>query len=392
MKKKSIALVSALVSVSMLFTSCAKDNNVPEKNNNSTESVPVSVDEMKNTATEKESSSSAKVTIDGTKFYVDGKEIWFNGVNTPWDNWNDFGGDFDEDFWDTHFAELHEKGVNSSRVWINCNSMIGVKLKTTGEIKEVTEKHWADLDKLFEIAKKHEIYIMATLLSFDHFKDENSGYKNWRLLVSDEANTQSFIDNYVIPFAKRYDDNDYLWSIDLMNEPDWVVENKECGQLNWDVMSAFFAKCTAAIHENSDILVTVGMGMIKYNSDIDKYSGNMVSDEIMKKLGSEKSCLDFYSTHYYDWQASFMGYPFDKTPEAFGLETSKPSLIGEWSANGGTSGKTIESQYEGAYNNGWCGVLVWTSNGVDGNGTVDDASTGLNKIMEIAPEKVFPLS
>lgn len=34
----------------------------------------------------------AKVSIDGIKFMVGGKELWFNGVNTPWDHWNDFGG------------------------------------------------------------------------------------------------------------------------------------------------------------------------------------------------------------------------------------------------------------------------------------------------------------
>ena len=37
---------------------------------------------------------SAKVKIDGTKFMVGDKELWFNGVNAPWDKWNDFGGGF----------------------------------------------------------------------------------------------------------------------------------------------------------------------------------------------------------------------------------------------------------------------------------------------------------
>ena len=51
---------------------------------------------------------SARVTVDGTKFMVDGKELWINGVNTPWQKWNDFGGDMDEAFWDKTFAQLAE--------------------------------------------------------------------------------------------------------------------------------------------------------------------------------------------------------------------------------------------------------------------------------------------
>ena len=62
--------------------------------------------------------SFGKLYISGTKFYSDGKEIFLNGANTPWDKWNDFGGDFDENFWNSHFATLKSNGINSSRVWI----------------------------------------------------------------------------------------------------------------------------------------------------------------------------------------------------------------------------------------------------------------------------------
>ena len=232
---------------------------------------------------------------------VDGKELWINGVNTPWQNWNDFGGSaFEPEFWDSHFSDLHDIGVNAVRVWINCNSMVGIKLKTTGEVKEVLEKHWQDVDQLFEIAEKHQIYLMPTLLSFDHCKDTNYADR-WRAVITDDTAMQSYIDNYVKPFAERYGSNPYMLGIDLMNEPDWVHENEECGKLSLDALSNFFAKCTAAAHEaNPDVLVTVGMGMIKYNSDKSNCSGNIISDELMKTLGGDKACLDFYSVHYYE--------------------------------------------------------------------------------------------
>lgn len=337
------------------------------------------------------SGNSAKVTVEGTKFVVGGKEIWFCGVNTPWDNWNDFGGagSFDEAFWDSHFKQLHEAGINCSRVWVNCNSMVGVQLKTTGEFKAVTEQHWADLDKLFAIAEKYKIYLMPTLLSFDHFKDSNSFYDRWRAMVTSPENTDSFVNGYVIPFAQRYGKNEYLLGIDLINEPDWVVENAECGNIGWENLSRYFAKAAAGIHENSDALVTVGIAMIKYNSD--NRNGNYVSDEYLKSLGGENAYLDFYSTHYYYWMNSWAGFPFEMSPTDFTLDGTKPCIIGEAAANGDESGRSLEEEYQSAYINGWNGVLAWTSNGVDKCGGFDDIKPAADKMNQIASDKIFPL-
>ena len=187
------------------------------------------------------SQADRRVTVEGTSFKVEGKELWFNGVNTPWDNWNDFGGEYDAQFWDEHFAQLHDKGINASRVWISCNGEVGVKIKEDGSVTGLKDKMWEDLDSFFQIARKHEIYIMATLMSFDHCKDSNSKHQRWRTMLQSEEMSQTYVDNYVIPFVKRYDGNDYLFSVDLCNEPDWIVENPECGQLQWQDLSRFFA-------------------------------------------------------------------------------------------------------------------------------------------------------
>ena len=332
-------------------------------------------------------SGDSRVYIEGTDFYVGGKKIWFNGVNTPWDKWNDFGGGFDYDFWDTHFAQLKEAGVNATRIWINCNGLVGVLINEDGSFGSVTDKHWSDLDSLFELAEKHKIYIMATLLSFDHFKDSNQGYQNWRNMIQSSDNIDGFVNGYVIPFVKKYDSNDYLFSIDLMNESDWVFENQECGQISWDNISNLFARCAAGIHENSDVLVTAGMGIVKYNSD--SYEGNKVSDEYLKKLsGNENSYLDFYSPHYYDWQKQWFGYPFDKAPTAYKLDGTKPAVIGECVARDDKD--PLAQRYENAYDNGWNGVFAWTSNGIDGCGGFDDVKPAAQHMLEKAKDMIFP--
>lgn len=378
MKSKRIfsAVLAAFIAAG-LFSGCSKDGG-----NDNTETQP----EIQTSA---EETASPKVTVEGTKFMVGGKELWINGVNTPWEYWNDFGGGFDPTFWDSHFSDLHDIGVNAVRVWMNCNSMVSIKLKPSGEVREVTEQHWTDIDKLFEIAEKHQIYLMPTLLSFDHCKDTNYADR-WRAVITDETAMKSYVDNYVKPFAERYGDNDWLLGIDLMNEPDWVHENEECGRLPLEDLSKFFANCTAGIHEvNPDTLVTVGMGMIKYNSDAGgSRIQNIVSDEVMTGYAGENACLDFYTPHYYDWMnSSGLGCAFESSPTDYGLDGTKPAFLGEI----GTS-TPLKDVYQKCYDLGWNGVMMWCSNDVEKHAANwDDIAAATQNMETAAGDKVFPL-
>lgn len=375
-KQRFCGIVLSAVMAAGLFTACGENGESTETGETSAETVA--------------EAASPKVTVEGTKFMVDGKELIINGVNTPWENWNDFGGtSFDPTFWDSHFADLHDIGVNAVRVWVNCDSMVAIKLKPSGEVREVTEQHWTDVDKLFEIAEKNQIYLMPTLLSFDHCK--SGQYKDrWRSVITDDTAMQSYIDSYVKPFAERYGSNPYLLGIDLMNEPDWVIENAECGQLPKESLSKFFAKCTAAVHEtNPDALVTVGMGMVKYNSDNEKYMGNLVSDEVMKSYAGDNACLDFYSPHYYDWMRSYMGCPFDMSPTDFGLDGTKPAFLGEFGLG---NGQTFTYAYENIVKNGWNGSMMWCSNNVSEHAdNWADIEAATKNTESLYTDKIFPL-
>lgn len=379
MKKQKLCgiFISAVITAGLL-TSCGKQDAEPSAPDNTQPEIQTS---------DEEETVTAKVTVEGTKFMVGGNELWINGVNTPWEYWNEFGSSFDPAFWDSHFSDLHDIGVNAVRVWVNCDSMVSIKLKPSGEVREVSEQHWTDIDRLFEIAEKHRIYLMPTLLSFDHCK--NGQYTDrWRAVITDENAMKSYIDNYVKPFAERYGSNEWLLGIDLMNEPDWVHENEECGRLPLEDLSKFFANCTAGIHEVSpDALVTVGIGMIKYNSDNGNCSGNIVSDELMKSFGGDKACLDFYSTHYYDYMKPYWGCPFEMTPEEFGLDMSKPVFLGEIG-----SSTPLKDIYQKCYDLGWNGVMAWRSNDVENHAeNWDDIAAATQNIESAAGDKVFPL-
>lgn len=296
----------------------------------------------------------ARVTIEGTNFIVNGKKLWLSGGNTPWYNWNDFAGSMDEDKWTETFAMLAENNINCTRIWVNCNGNQIVRVDPKGKISGINDGHWSDLDKLFSLAEEYGIYIMATLLSFDHFKAPN-----WQALIRSKEMTDEYAEKYVAEFCKRYGENEYLFSIDIMNEPDWVFENRECGQIPWDNISYFLGKCAATIHDNCKTLVTVGMAMIKYNSD--KYEGNKISDEYLKELtGLDGAYVDFYSTHYYSWQKPYFGLPFKGDPESFGLDGDKPCLIGETSNDDEKNfTMNLSDVYKSSYDNEWGGILVW---------------------------------
>ena len=332
-----------------------------------------------------------RVTVEGTDFVVNGETLFMNGVNTPWNNWNDFGGSFNQSFWEGHFATLRENGINATRIWISCDGDVGLSIRKEGYVNGATTKHWENLDTLFALAEENGIYIMATLMSFDHFKDNNTTHENWRNMVTNEEMIDSYVQNYVVPFCERYDNFDSLWSIDLCNEPDWIYENAECGQISWDNLGQLFAKEAAAIHENSDILVTIGFGMVKYNSD--SYSGNKGSDAFLQSLyANENAYLDFYSTHYYEWEAPWYGFPFDKSPVQFKLDGTKPCMIGEFPAVGmvgdvnGSQAMSASDCYINCYNNGWNGIMGWTSNGVDECGSLEDFKDGAQEVYKMMNE------
>ena len=177
LKKAMSAAAAALMMITAV--SCGGSDN---------SSKPLEVDKK---LKENAGSGKAQVVVEGTDFVVGNQKIWINGVNTPWDKWNDFGGGFNFEFWQEHFSKLHEAGVNAARVWIVCDGTTGIDIAEDGTVSGATDQHWKDLDELFSLAETYQIYIMATVQSFDCFKDSNSTYQAWRNMVQDESKTES---------------------------------------------------------------------------------------------------------------------------------------------------------------------------------------------------------
>jgi len=85
------------------------------------------------------------------------------------------------------------------------------------------------------------------------------------------------------------------------------------------------------------------------------------------------------------------GYPFSESPTDFGLDGTKPCVIGECPAVASDSDFDITSAYEDAYNNGWNGVFAWKTSGQDdGCGLWLDIQPAIEKMAGICEDKIFP--
>jgi hypothetical protein len=321
---------------------------------------------------------SQQISVKNAKLMVGDKPVFINGVNTPWANWNDFGGNFYKPFWDTHFKKIKNAGGNATRIWITCSGEVGINIDDNGLVSGATEKHWKDLDELFGLARKNKIYILATLISFDHTKNTYSTYPKWRKMYTQNENVESFTVTYVIPFVNRYKSNPYLFAVEPCNEIEWVNQNDDNGRIPWDRLQYFCARVVNAVHKNSSILTTVGNNMKWQSDSYPGCEGNLFSDKNLKAQYDEKETyIDFYSPHFYDWVTQYFGNPMKDTPVSkYGL-SDKPVIIGEMPANG-VGGVSITDSFINGYKNGIQGIMPWTSNGVDSNGSL---KTGLEDAL-----------
>ena len=103
--------------------------------------------------------------------------------------------------------------------------------------------------------------------------------------------------------------------------------------------------------------------------------------------------MDFYSPHFYLWmKQSGLGFPFNVTPEEYGLITDKPCIIGETSNDQEKGyGMSLTEVYQTSYEKGWSGIMVWMQTQDDGSWYCYDLTeTATNAMYALIPEKVDP--
>lgn len=338
------------------------------------------------------------VSINGNQFNANGKQIWFNGINTPWNNWADFGGNFVQSWWTGEFQKYVDNKINLARVWIHCEGSNSPTTNSDGSVTGASAQFWANMDTLVSISRTKKVYVLPCLWSFDMVKNSNQAtYQKYRNLINSQANIQTYITNFLIPLVKRYANEPYVLGWEISNEPEWMFENAEDGPIPVVNVQRLHAMCAAAIHKNCTKPVTTGSACVKWNSYLYQNSGdnagNIWGDTTLQRVYNDPHAkLDFWEIHWYPWMSQWFQSPYQKTTVAFQID-DKPVLVGESQGMDQCDTyicQTLVQMYENAYLNGFDGVCGWKTPQNDGYGTFENIAVATNTFYNNHPQLVYP--
>ncbi len=350
--------------------------------------------------------SSQHVYVEGNKFQVNGNDIFFNAISGPW-QWradcdiNFMRRNFDWSYWNQEFQRYADNNINLVRIWLHGSGNFSPAINTNSYVDAYgpSDQFWQDMDALVALAATYEVYIMPTFWSFDMVKEGMSTYyQRYRTLIQDDNRMGSYLNNFLIPFLNRYENNPWIMGYDLVNEPEHMWRDADCGYLNQYWVMRFFARCAAAVNQHSSKPVTIGSMWIVYNSpnfgspDGDPQAGwNRYTDASMRSyFDSPYAYLDFYSPHWYQWQNT--SGPYERMVQQWLGTNDKPVIIGE--TYGGDLPQvygSLTNYYIQSYLNGYDGVIGWKNACQnDGYGTWNGISPATNAFYNAYPNLVYP--
>lgn len=299
------------------------------------------------------------------------------GINYPWavfDGRANYGCDFGRNKWRCHtgvsahaqdvrndFAAMSAADLEVARWFVFTDGRGGIDWTPDGDIAGLDPTFFTDLDAALDIAAAYRMRVCLVLLDFLWFDDPQR-----RLALLDRFGASAFLDRVLEPFLDRYGHSEAIHSFDLINEPDWVIEElaTDPRRAVWPLarLRSFAAQMSKRIRARSKALITIGGGRV------------MAAREWDDPLYD----LDFIQVHSYP----DVRYPFrddtvfGKTAADFGL--SKPLLIGECPSQPRVHPPshlspvyTLADYLALARDGGYLGVWPWSFKGTDAFGPVD---------------------
>jgi hypothetical protein len=262
--------------------------------------------------------------------------------------------DFEQLEVERDFAALHEVLSECStavvRVFIFADGRASPEFAENGEVEGFDEYFFEDFDALVKAAQEYDIMLIPVLLDYLWFNSPEfvngaqlGGHSD---IIRDPAKRQTFIDNALRPLVERYCDNSQIIAWDVINEPEWAIE--ELGNVlvgdpvKLKEMQNFVQLCAETIHECASQKVTLGSARLMW---LDYWKG----------LG-----LDFYQFHWYDKYEEEEPFPW---PLYSQLGLDKPCIIGEVPTDNTqySTGRYLKA----ACRRGYQGLLVWSYRGSD---------------------------
>ena len=272
---------------------------------------------------------------------------FIKGANLPWidgDYYNDIAVDPHHPDWGCgysstdmglYLADLRKMGVPVVRFWLNQDDQ-GCAIDAMGFVTGVTDLFWSNLDDIVSLAAKNSIRLYLTL---------SDGRVDW---LTNSALANAYKTNCLTAMVKRYQGNQAVFGIDLMNEIDaWVTDPVMGGWddngASWAQAQSYIKSFASAVHgADPNRLVSCSTAVHQWHT-LTHFMG----------LG-----LDFYDFHDYEDAPAF--------PPASSLGLDRPVFIGEcgqaqddtaWSD--ATQNTCELDALNSAWSGGYAGVSIW---------------------------------
>jgi hypothetical protein len=352
--------------------------------------------------------------------------MFLHGCNYPWSSDGTtifYGLDFGANVWGSHlgvstrraaierdFAEMAALGFTAVRWFLFCDGRAGIVYDDRGLPAGVDPHLFHDLDTALEIAWATSIRIDLVLLDhrwmFEGVRETIADPVTGTLLEArlpqgrarillTAAGRDALFDRVIVPLVRRYgpsgersDLSRQVLAYELMNEPDFVIEEWErdlsshvARPLPFAVLAELVARLSDVVHEHSSALTTIGCARL-HN---------------LWAWDDDALGLDVLQLH---------SYPDTRHPErdadVFGLAVhelgmKRPVILGEFPGNGwnqhppGASPPptTLDQYLEFALTTGYAGAWPWSFSGTDAYGRLPPAS--LRRFAAHYPALVNPL-
>jgi len=296
------------------------------------------------------------------------KESFTYGINYAWKNYSgDFGGisawakkgvAADAEGFRAELQDMASNGVEVIRWWVWPEFWNdAVTFDSTGAPNPLGQQAIDDVLKALELADETGIRVMFCLFSFDGFRETRESFgitmTGYTDILVDDVKRSKLMSNVVRPFVAAVAQSPHvsaLHSWDVINEPEWAITgtNKYGGNdfepsadmqpISHDLMETFVGETIKIMRqETPDVPVTVGSAAIKWMN------------------AWEKTDIDFYQPHIYDWVNDY--WPYSKSPSELGFG-DKPMIMGEYPVEG-LNVADHKTLLESWHSNGYAGALGW---------------------------------
>ena len=298
-----------------------------------------------------------------------GQELFLSGGNIAWISFaRDVGpGPTDMKRFDDIFKSVEEYGGNTMRFWVHIDgtnspewsgdSVIGPGDGTIDDLRAILDDAWS-----------HHVTLLLSLWSFDMLTKKHSQpviERNTRLLT-DSSETRKYINNALIPIVKALKGHPGIMGWEVFNEPEGMSNEfgwKHTYHVPMADIQRFVNLVAGAIHRTDPAAkVTNGTWSLMAQTDVTLKGAAQPNknyyrdDRLIAAGGDPKGTLDYYTVHFYDWQAA------DITPilhDASTWKLDKPLVIGEFFLTDSVEGVPYQNVYKTYYKKGYAGALVW---------------------------------